>query len=256
MNDTLFPVFEAKVTYDTPSGDVPTNYKLIVRKDNHKILSCMTNDYKLVENQEIWDIANPIITKNGGKLKETIAFGEGARTVTKWHFPNHKVKVGKDDDMTPEIIIKNSYDGTVGVNILAGAFRLVCSNGMVIGVIATDYKNKHSVYNVALKDIDGVIHETITRTKAIFKDEFPILQDTDIKEKHIVKFLEMFPIQANSIVTQKLIADTPKTFWDLFNVGTSVTTHNMDRNSESTHKLEDALYKKIKGMALSEVGVA
>ena len=53
--ESLFPVFEAPVTYDTPDGDVNTNFKLIVRKDNHKILSCMTNDYKLVQNKEIYD---------------------------------------------------------------------------------------------------------------------------------------------------------------------------------------------------------
>ena len=256
MNDTLFPVKEVPVTYDTPKGDVESGYKLIVREDNNSVLSCMTDEYKLIRNQEVWNTANPVITESGGRLKEAVAFGKGGRTVTKWHFPNHKVNIGKKDYLHPEIIIKNSYDGTVGVNIMAGAFRLVCSNGMVIGVIAMDYKNKHSVYNVALNDIEGVVHETITRTKAIFEDEFPILTDTKIKEKHIVKFLEMFPIQANTVVTQKLIADSPKTFWDLFNVGTSVTTHNMNRTAESTHKIENTLYKTIKKMALSEVGIA
>ena len=34
MNDTLFPVKEVPVTYDTPKGDVESGYKLIVREDN------------------------------------------------------------------------------------------------------------------------------------------------------------------------------------------------------------------------------
>ena len=63
----------------------------------------------------------------------------------------------------------------------------------------------------------------------------------------------MFPVQANEIVTQRLIADKPKTFWDLFNVGTNVLTHHMNRSSEATHTLENSIYKAVKGWALKEI---
>jgi hypothetical protein len=248
----LFPIKEAAVTFDTPQGDVPTDYKLIVREDKNQILSCMTNEYKVVKNETILKYALPVIQKAGGRFKECMTFANGARTTMTWHFPKEKVKVSENDLLTPEIIIKNSYDGSVGVNIMAGAFRLVCSNGMIIGVISSDYKNKHSIYNPALDDIEGIIKETIESTKNIFTEEFPVLINNNIKENHIVDFLKMFPIQTNSIVTQRLIADRPKTFWDLFNVGTNVTSHHMNRDAESTHKLEDRLYKAVKSMALRE----
>jgi hypothetical protein len=90
----------------------------------------------------------------------------------------------------------------------------------------------------------------------MFEDEFPTLIDTPIKEKHIVGLIKMFPIQANSIVTQRLIVDKPKTFWDLFNVGTNVLTHNMNRNSESTHQVENSLYPTIKKWATTEIASA
>ena len=264
LNETLFPVCEV------PAIGVPlddkgalegkeidsTGHKFIVREDNGHVLSCMTDEYKLITNEKIFSYASPMIEKSGGKVKEVAVFSEGARTTVKWHFPNEKVRVRKGDYMTPEIVIRNSYDGTIGLNILAGAFRLVCSNGMIIGVIAQNYKNKHSVYNVALNDIEPVIDETIKKTKIIFKDEFPILTDNKIKERHIVKFIELFPIQANQTVTQRLIADKPETFWDLFNVGTNVLTHSMRRDSESTHTLENSLYSTVKKWALSEVGHA
>tara|TARA_S200002703_G_C3768466_1_gene236589 strand:- start:959 stop:1255 length:297 start_codon:yes stop_codon:yes gene_type:complete len=96
----------------------------------------------------------------------------------------------------------------------------------------------------------------MNKTKLIFKDEFPILMDTQIKENHIVKFLEMFPIQTNEIVTQKLITDKPKSFWDLFNVGTNVLTHNVNRNVQAVHSVENQLYPKIKRMALKEAKIA
>ena len=264
LEQTLFPVCEV------PAIGVPlddkgalegkeidsTGHKFIVREDTGQILSCMTDEYKLITNEKIFSYANPMIKKSGGEIKEVAVFSDGARTTVKWHFPNEKVSVRKGDVMTPEIVIRNSYDGTIGLNILAGAFRLVCTNGMIIGVIAQNYKNKHSVYNVSLDDIEPVIDETIKKTKIIFKDEFPILIDNNIKERHIVKFIELFPLQANQVVTQRLIVDKPKTFWDLFNVGTNVLTHHMSRNSESTHTLENSLYGTMKKWALSEVGHA
>jgi hypothetical protein len=66
----------------------------------------------------------------------------------------------------------------------------------------------------------------------------------------------MFPIQANEVITQRLIADKPKTFWDLFNVGTNVLSHNMNRNLESTHQIENNLYPSIKKWASKEVAHA
>ena len=256
LKDTMFPVKEVPAICNQPLNNeevIPSGYKFIMREDTNKVLSCMTDEYKLVPNKKIFDYANPIIKKNGGVLKEATLFGDGARTTVKWHFPKVKVSVNKGDEMTPEIVIRNSYDGSLGVNILAGAFRLVCSNGMVIGVVAQNYKNKHSVYNVSLNDIESVIDETIDKTKIIFKDEFPILVENQIKEKHIVNLIKMFPIQANEIITQRLIADKPRTFWDLFNVGTNVLTHNMNRNSEATHTLENNIYKAVKGWALKEI---
>ena len=233
-----------------------TGYKFIMREDTGDVLSCMTDEYKLVTNETVLKHANPIIEKSGGKVKEVRMFANGAKTTLKWHFPNEKVNIGKNEDLTPEIIINNSYNGTSGLNILAGAFRLVCANGMIIGVVSQNYKNKHSVYNIALNDIESVIRETIEKTKLIFTDEFPILQENKISEKHIVKFLKMFPMHANEIVTMALIANKPKTFWDLFNVGTNVLSHNMNRSAESTHNSETSLYNTMKKWALQSKRVA
>ena len=48
----------------------------------------------------------------------------------------------------------------------------------------------------------------------------------------------------------------PKTFWDLFNVGTNVLSHNMNRSAESTHNIETSLYNTMKKWALQSNKVA
>ena len=126
INDSYFPVKEVPATMVNKKGELSyigsTGYKFIVREDTGKILSCMSKDYKLVTNKEIINYAEPIVNKRGGKFKEAEIFGNGARSIMKWHFPKEKVKVSKDDILHPEIMIKNSYDGTIGVNVVAGAF--------------------------------------------------------------------------------------------------------------------------------------
>lgn len=228
-----------------------TGYKFIVREDTGEVLSCMTDEYQLVENKRVMKFADPIIKKNKGVLKEALTFNNGARTRVKWSFPDHKVSLGKNENIEPQIIFDNSYNGTVGVNIMSGAFRIVCSNGLVIGVVIGKYKNRHSVYNISLDDLESVIYDTMEKTKMIFKEDFQILFNTDIKEKDIVNFIKMFPIQANDTITGRLIADKPKTYWDLLNVGTNVLSHSMNRKTEATHIIENQLYPAVSRWAAS-----
>ena len=233
-----------------------TGYKFIVRKDTGKVLSCMTNNYQLVENNTIIKTASPLIKKMGGKISDVRVLRDGAKTMMKWTFPDNKVKMSKNDEMIPEINIVNSYDGTVGLNILGGAFRFICSNGLIIGFIASKYTNKHIKSNIELNDLDRIIEETINNTSVVFEDEFPILAETKFQERHLVDFIKLFPEYANTLVTDKLIIEKPKTFWDLLNVGTNILTHHMNRDMDSTHNLESRLYPKIKHLALKEAEVA
>ena len=263
INDIMFPVTEIpaigkfpKNANYTQEDTKETGYKFIMREDTGQILSCMTNNYRLVKNEFINKKSANVIKKNGGRIKEVQTFGHGARSLVKWEFPDHKVTLGKKDEMTPEIVWQNSYDGTIGLNIIAGAFRLICLNGAVIGIVATKYKNKHIVQNMSLDDIEGIIDETINKTKIIMKEEFPLLIDTEVRERHILKMLKVFPITSSEYITQKLIESKPENLWDLFNVGTNVATHGLDRKMESTHKLESKLYNLVKSMATKEAARA
>jgi len=46
--------------------------------------------------------------------------------------------------LIPEIVVKNSHDGTTGLQIHLGLFRLVCSNGLVVAnSMIADFKFRH-----------------------------------------------------------------------------------------------------------------
>ena len=86
--------------------------------------------------------------------------------------------------------------------------------------------------------------QTIEKTVQV-GEEFPILKDTKLKQSHIIKLIELFPSTMSEFITQYLIANKPKTYWDLFNVATYINTHKMNRKYNSTHKLEAQIYPNI-----------
>jgi spore coat protein CotF len=46
-----------------------------------------------------------------------------------------------------------------------------------------------------------------------------------------------------------MIANKPKTYWDLYNVATYINTHKMNRKYNTTHQLENKLYSSVKKWA-------
>ena len=157
IEQTLFPVKEVPAYFEHTnnngklSKELETGHKFIVREDTGKVLSCMSNDYKLVDNNQIINAAKPILKQHNANLKEAVSFGDGQQTTWKWILPDVEIEISKGDMMNPEIIIKNSYDGTSQVHILSGAFRLVCSNGMIIGTTIDKYNYKHNISNINLE---------------------------------------------------------------------------------------------------------
>ena len=79
IEQTLFPVKEVPAICNQPLNDeevIPSGYKFIVREDTNKVLSCMTNDYKLVDNKRIIDTATPILKQHKAELKEAVSLGD------------------------------------------------------------------------------------------------------------------------------------------------------------------------------------
>ena len=91
LQNAKFPVKEVPaIGVDSNREIDSTGYKFIVREDTGKILSCMTDSYKLVKNETIIKKANPLIKKLGGELKEVSVLNHGAKTMMSWKFPKKK----------------------------------------------------------------------------------------------------------------------------------------------------------------------
>jgi hypothetical protein len=72
------------------------------------------------------------------------------RQSTKDGFQRHMVRLSHRDlvlrnvnDSRPELVIVNSYDGSSSLKIMLGVYRLVCSNGLVIGSTVNQTRIRH-----------------------------------------------------------------------------------------------------------------
>ena len=253
IEQSLFPVMEVPAigipTMDNKEID-DTGYKFIVREDNNHVLSCVTNEYKLVTNQEVMDKALPIIEKNHGTIDEVKTFAQGSRTNWVFKFRKNPITI-EGEKLFPQLNIRNSYDASTQVDVLGGAFRLVCSNGLVIGRILGHKSARHSIWNPKLQNghIGELVEETIDNMETVLNNEFPKLMASKVKQKDIVNVMQMFPTTQIEHMVRYLTTNKPKTHWDLFNAATWVLSHVSNREHETTHRIESEMYQVIKKMA-------
>jgi hypothetical protein len=64
------------------------------------------------------------------------AYETKTRKADKQGFQKHMIRFRRDDmetigDSVPEIVVINSHDGTTGLQLWSGMFRMICSNGIV-----------------------------------------------------------------------------------------------------------------------------
>jgi hypothetical protein len=71
-----------------------------------------------------------------------------SRIPGKQEFTKHMLRLRHESKITAgsanEIILINSHDGTSSYQMLAGCFRFVCQNGLIVGDGVQDYRVRHS----------------------------------------------------------------------------------------------------------------
>ena len=104
-----------------------------------------------------------------------------SRTAGKAEFTKHLIRMRYQGDQTKgkpeanEIVLINSHDGASSYSMMAGTFRFLCCNGMVVGDICSDIRIKHQgnaqneVIEGAFRVLDEfeTVEESVDEMKAI-----------------------------------------------------------------------------------------
>ena len=127
---------------------------LIVRlpfEDDKKLvpLGVVSKDYAFIEHTTVLDHTidalyendiNPMDIEAELKLTE---YGE-RMALSLFLPPKYDYTVGDKDSMSLRLELLNSVDGSTRFRVLMGWFRLVCTNGLVIGVTRAEFRRRHT----------------------------------------------------------------------------------------------------------------
>ncbi len=141
-------------------------YRALVDPNTGKLFSIVTKDYRLIRHEEAIDEVESAIDHtpalgNAGTIT-TEFFNDGGRMRRTYRFPDIAIEIGKGDPVNLELHLFNSYDVSWPFIVLLGAFRLICSNGLVIGKRFL-YVRKRHVFNLEKLDLEAEISTALNR---------------------------------------------------------------------------------------------
>lgn len=142
----------------------------------------------------------------------------------------HIIRFRREDQMQAaearEVVLVNSHDGTSGFRLMAGIFRLVCANGLIVGKSDSEIRVRHSgdavnrviegAYSI-VNDFDHV-GEQIEGMKALTLQ--PEMQQAFGRAALALRFEDPANcgIEAAQIIRPRRTEDRPADLWTTFNV--------------------------------------
>lgn len=100
----------------------------------------------------------------------TVANAPGKKPRGPAEFAKHVIDFRHPDvpsigDAVPRFLFANSHDGSMRASVLAGVFRFVCSNGMVVGSTYANERVRHA---------GQAAHDIIARVRAMARNTAPL----------------------------------------------------------------------------------
>lgn len=226
-----FPVEFRELTAD--SGIKVSNRQAVVRTDSNVAIGVVSKKYALVPHAEVVEGFREAL--KGHKVNESIrTTHNGARMHLELMLPDVRVDIGGGDEVALRLVVENSYDGSHKLQIIFGALRLVCSNGMVIGRKFLSLNRRH-IGTVGV-DVE-MVRKQVEMLTELFKKELPTMKEMnttrlvpapaeffDPKTLHIPAYL-------TKIAAKNYVDAKGKTVWDAYNATTAAITHSMKKDS-------------------------
>ena len=172
---------------------------MIVRKpyeahQNYVPVGVVSKAYTLVSHKEVLNMAAEAVEANPkidtSKVTAELSITEyGERMALSLYFPDEfSFDSGDGHPLSLRLECFNSVDGSTRFRALMGWFRLVCSNGLIIGVTRSDIRRRH-VGDLQLSDIGSVLKAGIDESEKE-KLNFEKWRKHEIKSEQITQWVE------------------------------------------------------------------
>ena len=205
-----------------------TGHQVVRGTDSHHIYGVHTKKYHLLPHRDA--ISRVFDTLDHQKIEYTPSRLElpkgGGKMFCHLKFPD-KIQISTGDEVNLELIVQNSYDGMVAFSMELGAWRIICSNGMVIGDSMFKIRQEHA--KGFLRE-DRLVEEFFSQVKHFRDEVLPLLKG--FREMGITKQQGLNLIQRLAVAekwkkesAEKWLSEEERTGWGLYNVLTFVASH-------------------------------
>ncbi len=235
----FFPALKYKATTDidfvskrnfTRAKDL----KGIVNDGGH-LISVVKKDYKLVSNREVLDSVFNRLVDAGVEYKIDSQHSYYNEQRMRLHLTLPELTLEDNDGKMPlSLYIHNSYNQSEGIRIMWGAFRLVCSNGMIIGKMLKKFYHRHTkgFYLPHLKETFDDAYKAIpfinARIQLLEQQEFTVEDSKETEkifgDKFLSKVFEGHPQECMD----------PQTKWFVINLITYYISHSVSMLQKQT----------------------
>lgn len=231
---SLVPVYtiEKKV-----AGIQVPNKLAVLRKDTEQIIGLVSPKYQLLTHETVVEGFRKAL--GGYAYSEKIEMSpNGAKMFIKYTIKDFDIEVTPGDFINLQFIVKNSYDGSNALNIILGAYRVYCTNGMIIGKSFSSFSQKHIGSETGIK-VD-VLKEKMDLMLNQFKQTLPHLQAMNSTKLVSLKSNwdaknTMLPKYLMKLAHEKFTGvEEGETVYDYYNAMTDVISHNMKKESFET----------------------
>lgn len=261
-NNIYFPVSLQEFEVPFNNGEVAdaSPFAAVVREDTRKVLAVHSAKYNLVTNEHLYGQFEESL-RSANTLDLTDMYinvkvnDDGASVIKEYNFPAHQVEIKKGDFVDMQLRVRNSYDGRWAFSTILGGFRLVCTNGMVVGQkFLSDYGRHTKNLNIesTVACVDAAIQIYLDQqnvwkhwaSKVIYDDEVLALIDGLIPNKQL----------ANTIYDLYLVEQETlgRTAWALFNALTYWSTHYKRKAGAQLAVTQDNREKQVRKVITSK----
>lgn len=232
-----YRVIQQKV-YDK-TGKLIQGYSGNFRADTGECLAITSDKYKIVHHQDALDAVQSCLDFGDYKRKLYSIKG-GRRLYAVYDFNDQRQQIQAGDDVGFRLLLKNSYDGSSGVDLAAGLLRIICTNGMVVMAKDNHVTRQHRSRGGGEIDL-GFLSETIRQSKlqwAASVEFFKVMSNTPITQREGV---DMVDLMVKDKVIAKIHAEEIKKIWDK-------PTYDLDQR-RSTYNLYNAVTQYLTPLA-------
>lgn len=228
LSQVTFPVAEKEVMVE---GKVAPRFKAIYRQDTGEVLSVMKKDYVLIPHEVALRPLVEGLADEGWKFQGVNQERSGAKilavAVSNQMFELNDPLLQRPDQLSPRLVLRNSYDGSTGIEMRLGFFRIACANGMVIGT-GRELSVKHNHMGNVKRELENV-GTSISQIRKLVPDlektisEYKRWLNFDVPEVQAAKVVE--ETFGKRLVKEILGRRKEKNAWELYNSGTYQLTH-------------------------------